>query len=223
MIQQNFTTSPSAVDVNLRYLCWKVEKDRSKWPAMLIKWVGEMADVGAAVAVLSGHRPLSQSEIGSVIGALGLDEHEFVYGNLPIAEGINFVAKNLERLTSSASGQTKAELGRLIGVSPVTISRWIGGTQVPDLKARKMIALVFGMRDESELGTVPIFLSFLPVTYGEQIAWINVSMQEMLPAELRDLFPALYRIFAKFDRPGSQPNVKEQSLNRARRMRGTKH
>jgi transcriptional regulator with XRE-family HTH domain len=223
MIHQSYTNLLPAVDINLRYLCWKVEKDRSKWPATLVKWMGGKGGTGVAVAVLSGHRPLSQSEIGSVVSALGLDEHEFVYGNLPVADGISFVAKNLERLTSSSSGQTKAELGRQIGVSPVTISRWIGGTQEPDLKARRMIALIFGLRDESELGTVPIFLSFLPVTYGEQVAWINASMQEMVPAELRELFPALYRIFAKFERTGSQPNVKEQSLNRARRMGAKKH
>jgi transcriptional regulator with XRE-family HTH domain len=152
-----------------------------------------------------------------------LDEHEFVYGNLPIADGINFVAKNLERLTSNASGQTKIEFGREIGVSPVTISRWIAGTQVPDLKARRMIALIFGLRDESDLGTIPIFLSFLPVTYGEQVSWINASMQEMIPAELRELFPALYRIFAKFERKGSHLSVKEQSLNRVKRMGVKKH
>ena len=108
-------------------------------------------------------------------------------------------------------------------MSPVTISRWIGGTQVPDLKARRMIALIFGLRDESDLGTVPIFLSFLPVTYGEQVAWINASMQEMIPAELRELFPALYRIFAKFERKGSHLSVKEQSLNRVKRMGVKKH
>jgi transcriptional regulator with XRE-family HTH domain len=223
MILYNFTNPLSAVDVNLRYLCWKVEKDRSKWPAMLGKWIGEKRGADVAVAVLSGHRPLNQLEIGSVVSALDLDEHEFVYGNLPIADEISFVAKNLERLTSNASGQTKIEFAREIGVSPVTISRWIGGTQVPDLKARRMIALIFGLRDESDLGTVPIFLSFLPVTYGEQVAWINASMQEMIPAELRELFPALYRIFAKFESTVSQPSVKEQSLNRLRRMGVKKH
>jgi hypothetical protein len=223
MIQQNFKNSFSAVDVNLRYLCWKIEKDRSRWPAMVGKWIGEKGGADVAVAVLSGYRSLSQSEIGSVINALDLDEHEFVYGNLPIADGINFVAKNLERLTSNASGQTKIEFGREIGVSPVTISRWIAGTQVPDLKARRMIALIFGLRDESDLGTIPIFLSFLPVTYGEQVSWINASMQEMIPAELRELFPALYRIFAKFERKGSHLSVKEQSLNRVKRMGVKKH
>ncbi len=223
MILHNFTNSLPAVDINLRYLCWKIEKDRSKWPAMVGKWIGENGGPVDAVAVLSGHRSLSQSEIGSVVRGLNLDELEFVYGNLPIADGISFVAKNLERLTSSASGQTKIELGREIGVSPVTISRWIGGTQVPDLKARRMIALIFGLRDESDLGTVPIFLSFLPVTYGEQVAWINASMQEMTPAELRELFPALYRIFAKFESTVSQPSVKKQSLNRARHTGIKKH
>jgi len=205
------------VDLNLRYLCWKHEPDRSKWPEVLANWIGGRFDVVSAVSALSGHRSINQLEIASLVSALRLDEHEFVYGSLLAADGIKVVSKNLERLTLSASGQTKSELARQIGVSPVTISRWVNGSQTPDARARKMIAIIFGLRDETDLENDPIFLSYLPVTYGEQTAWINAAMQAMDSVELRTLFPALYRIFSNFDRPGSGTVSKTENLKRVRR------
>jgi len=217
MIAHNLHGQLLPVDINLRYLCWKHQSDRSKWPHVLAGWLGGGMDVDSAVSTLSGRRSLQQVELGALVSALGLDEHEFVYGNLVIADGVNVIAKNLERLTLSAGGQSKAELAREIGVNPVTISRWIGGTQTPDARARKMISIIFGLREESDLANFPIFLSYLPITYGEQIAWINASMQAMDSAELRALFPALYRIFATGSRFSADGSGKQQSLKRLRR------
>ena len=42
--------------------------------------------------------------------------------------------------------QTKAQLAEELGVSPATLSPWIGGTQIPDKTARGMIANLLGLR-----------------------------------------------------------------------------
>jgi hypothetical protein len=59
-----------------------------------------------------------------------------------------------------------------------------------------VIANLFGLRDPEELESNPIFLSYLPVTHGERVAWLSSRLRAMSWRELHELFPALMRIFS---------------------------
>ncbi len=124
------------------------------------------------------------------------------------------LTENLRRLLADPGDQTKAQLAEELGVSPATLSRWIGGTQIPDKTARGMIANLFGLRSSEELESSPIFLSYLPVTHGERIAWLNSRLRDMSWRELRELFPALLRIFGPLDAAVSS---KQEELRRLKR------
>ena len=185
------------VTTNLRYLCWKQQRDRSKWPGMLATWLGNRDSVELAVALLSETQLPKPTHIEAIVRVLNLDEQDLVFSDLVASDGVNFLKLNLERLLSSPGKQTKSALAREIGVSPATLSRWIGGKQAPDGRARQKIAMIFGLRSEDELVGKPLFLSYLPVTYGEQVVWLNMCLKEISESELLDLFPALYRVFSK--------------------------
>ena len=182
--------------VNIRYLCWKRNRDRNLWPGLLASWLRETDSLEVALSLLTEARPPKPEHIESIARELNLDEQELVFTDMAIGEGVSLLKCNLERLLSSPGKLSKGDLAREVGVSPATLSRWISGVQVPDTKARRMIANLFGLRGEDELVNVPLFLSYQPLTYGEQIAWLNKCLQEIDENELFELFPALSRIFS---------------------------
>lgn len=188
--------SVKVVAVNLRYLCWKQQKDRSQWPALLASWLGGKAKVEMAIALLSDTQLPKPEQIEAIVRALNIDEQDLVFANLLDSDGVNLLKLNLKRLLCSPGKQSKGALAKEIGVSPATLSRWISGKQDPDSRAKHMIATLFGLRGEAALTTRPLFLSYLPVTYGEQVVWLNMCLNEISANELMDLFPALYRMFS---------------------------
>lgn len=80
-----------------------------------------------------------------------------------------------------------------------------------------MIANRFGLRDPEELASNPIFLSSLPVTHGERVAWPSSRSRAMSWRELYELFPALMRIFSTGNGNPIQSSPKASELKRLRR------
>ncbi len=80
-------------------------------------------------------------------------------------------AKNLERHINR-SGKTKAEIARLVGVQPSTISDWLACRGYPRVEKLKMLANVFAT-NPTELAT------------GENIEREKISEKEQ---KLLDLF-----------------------------------
>ena len=204
------------VALNIRYLCWKKCKDRNQWPALLTSWLGQKNATSKAEAMLSEMSGIALEDIGLLVTELNLDEGEFVYGAMHVTDGVDVLHENLLRLLSKSGGQTKRALAGQFGVSPSTLSRWINGIQAPDTSARRGIALLFGLHDSIELEERPMFLSYLPISYGEQVAWINSRLHDMSSHSLRELFPALQLIFSQAKSGvGSLPS-KQQNLVRLR-------
>ena len=79
-----------------------------------------------------------------------------------------------------------------------------------------MIAKLFGLRDPEELESNPIFLSYLPVTHGERVAWLSSRLRAMSWRELHELFPALMRIFSPGNGSLIESSPKASELKRLR-------
>jgi hypothetical protein len=67
-----------------------------------------------------------------------------------------------------------------------------------------------------ELESNPIFLSYLPVTHGERVAWLSSRLRAMSWRELHELFPALMRIFSPANGSLIESSPKASELKRLR-------
>jgi hypothetical protein len=143
-----------------------------------------------------GHVELSQDQTEAAARSLHRDVQELVFEDWPASEPGLILRENVRRLLGNPGAMSKGALAELLGVSPATLSRWIGGQQVPDTRAREAIASMFGLRTGDDLERTPIFLSFLPVTHAERLAWLHDRLGDVTWDELRDLFPALHRLLA---------------------------
>jgi hypothetical protein len=205
MISKNDYSSNKSVSINIRFACWRVSQDRSSWPDLLAGWLGRRDDIGVAGAILSDMQAPIPDQIERVAAALNADEQDLVFANMPAVAGVNVLHKNLERLFSNPGKNTKGQLAEQLEVDPATLSRWIGGKQAPDTAARRRIAALFGLGGPEELDQNPIFLSYLPVTHAERIAWVNSRLQEISLQELRELFPAFYRMLSRIENHSARP------------------
>jgi hypothetical protein len=205
MIPQYDVPSERQVRINIRFACWERDERRERWAALLAGWLGPRAGGGPAKQddylrlagrVLSDLQALSHDQVNVVAAALNRDPQELFYENWPHSKPGLVLHQNLVRLLADPGEQTKTQLAKELGVSPATLSRWIGGSQLPDTTARRMIASLFGLRDPEELENSPIFLSYLPVTHGERVAWLSSRLRALSSRELQELFPALMRIFS---------------------------
>ena len=209
--------SAAAVAVNIRYACWKASQKHEQWPSLLATWLGRREEVGLATAILCDFQTPTSEQIESLAKALHIDEQDLVFTTMPTAEGVDLLSENLKRLLASTGNQTKGALAKEIGVSPATLSRWISGGQVPDTSARRRIAVFFGLRSPEELAESPIFLSYLPVSHGERLAWLNSRLQVIASHELHYLFPALLRIFSGSTADSAESSARASELRRLKR------
>ncbi len=193
------------VRINIRFACWEQDDNRANWGALVAGWLGKRgAETGdqrderlrTAERVLCDLQGLTPDQASAVAGALNRDVQELAFESWPRSKPGFVLQQNLKRLFADPGEKTKTQLAEELGVSPATLSRWVGGSQVPDTTARRMIANLFGLRDPEELENSPIFLSYLPVTHGERVAWLNSQLRSMSWRELHELFPALVRIFS---------------------------
>ena len=154
---------------------------------------------------------------GAVADALSRDQHGHFYEDWPAAIPGLMMAENLRLLLAGPGEQAIAQLAEELGVSPATLSRWIGSTQIPDRTAPGMIANQFGLRSPEELESSPVFLSYLPVTHGERVAWLSSQLKDMSCRERHDLCRALLRILGPLDGALAEVSSKREELRRLKR------
>lgn len=147
-----------------------------------------------AESFLIGETALDHQQVDSIARSLHCDVQELMFENWADAEPGLIVRENLRRLLGNSGAESKGRLAKEIGVSAATLSRWISGQQVPDTRARRAIAALFGMSASEDLEQSPMFLSYLPVTHAERQVWIQSRLEQMSWLELRELFPAFRRL-----------------------------
>lgn len=187
----------------MQFTCWRLNADRATWPQLLARWLtgddaagegGVRAALLFAETYLLGDLDLTHHQAEAIARALHRDVQELMFENWPAAEPGLILQQNIRRLLENSGAETKGALANTLGVSAATLSRWITGSQVPDTRARRAIASLFGLRSVEDLEQVPLFLSYLPITHAERLTWIQSRFVEMSWVELRDLFPALHRL-----------------------------
>ncbi len=181
--------------VNIRYLCWQANPDRSTWPVLLARWLElDEHELGAAIAMLNGLCEPTPAQIDKLAMQLALDPQELIFGSLASRGDENEVLKqNVIRLLDGRGDLSQGQLADQIGVAAATVTRWRKGV-APDKHAKKELVKYFGLRSIDELETRPIFLSYLPVTHAERVAWIQEHIHRLGQQRLRELFPALMRL-----------------------------
>lgn len=203
MISEHDAVLPGPLRANVQYACWRQTVDREAWPQLLASWLagtagqsedGSQATHRFAEAFLLGDANLSHQQAEVVARALHRDVQELMFENWPATEPGLILRQNIGRLLGNSGAETKGELAKTLGVSAATLSRWISGSQVPDSRARRAIAALFGLGGAEDLEQTPVFLSYSPVTHAERLAWIQSRVVRMSWAELRELFPALRRL-----------------------------
>lgn len=191
---------------NVRFACWREQpNDRDRWPVLLMRWLqgpGDAAETSAAPtledaeAVLAGQRSLSREETLLIAQALDRATDDLMFENWPHATPGLVLRENVKRLLGDNGPGNKGKTAKSLGVSQQTMSRWLHRGQAPDTKAKRAIVAMFGLRSVEELEQSPLFLSYLPVTHVERLAWLSEQLRSMPPAKLRSLFPSLQRILS---------------------------
>jgi transcriptional regulator with XRE-family HTH domain len=173
---------------------------------LVVKWLkGGAPEQGSqlralrlvAETFLLGESELDHQDAEAVAQSLHRDVQELMFENWPAAEPGLILRQNIGRLLGNSGAATKGELAKRLGVSAATLSRWISGQQQPDTRARRAIASLFGLRSSEDLEHTPLFLSYMPVTHAERVAWIQSHVVDMSWRELDELFPALRRLFGR--------------------------
>lgn len=203
MISKIDEATSSRLRANVQFACWQQTANREDWPDLLVKWLqGGAPKPGAelramrliAEAFLLGESDLDYQHAEAVAQSLHRDIQELMFENWPAAEPGLILRQNIRRLLGNSGTETKGELAKRLGVSAATLSRWTGGHQEPDTRARRAIVSLFGLRSIEDLEQVPLFLAYVPVTHAERVAWIQSRVADMSWRELDELFPALRRL-----------------------------
>jgi len=180
---------------NIRYLLWKEGAERKDWPSKLAKWLG--CSLQRAEDLLEGRgEALTSKEKKSLANAVGVAS-KGLSENLLEKHDVDVLVENIRYLINSLPHGQKKEFAANQGVDVTTVSRWIGGAQRPTKKKLEEIGKYFGLPPGTNLYTEPIFLWAEPVSESQMKHWITEHIQRMEGNTLREMFPALRRLFAK--------------------------
>lgn len=175
---------------NLRYLLWREKIDRSRWAEHVAGVVD--CDAGHAEALLD-YGALTPHEGERVAEHFCVAEEELRFGQFA-REQIDVLQENIRYLVGTLDHGEKKHLAEAVNVHPVTVSRWLSGAQGPESAKLAALCRYFGLPDDTDLRSEPIFLSRLPASDRERREWLRERVDALSPRSLRELFPALQRL-----------------------------
>jgi transcriptional regulator with XRE-family HTH domain len=184
----------SQVSINVRFMLWSRKIARTEWEA----WLTMRADIphDTSKRLVLGTLPdaeISSRQMRALAEALGLDEENLRFANLPRDQG-RVLAENLQFLFSTLERGGKKSLASKMGIDPTTVSRWLSGAYEPQPASLSQLVSEFGLPSGTDLLQDPIFLSAEPVSAVERRQWLSKRINALSSDELRDLFPALRRL-----------------------------
>jgi transcriptional regulator with XRE-family HTH domain len=98
----------------------------------------------------TGEHSMRVTFLETIVRALGISTDTFLFGDPPKIDYSRF-AENL-RKTLEARGMQQTGLAEEMGVSAVSVGRWVRGKQTPNLPQIRRIANALGVSVESLLG-----------------------------------------------------------------------
>lgn len=181
---------------NLRYLLWREKVKRHNWVEHMASWAG--CDKYRAEALLNDELLQSdeQSRIAEITGC-SVDD---LQNSRFVGDEVDVLYENIKFLTDkNITGEKLTDIERKTGISRITLSRW----RIEDAKKRPTperpqlakLAEHFNLPPGTNLHTDPVFLALLPVGPVKQKEWLYKQIDHMSAKDLRDLLPALKRLF----------------------------
>jgi transcriptional regulator with XRE-family HTH domain len=180
---------------NVRFLLWREGLPPSRWVERLRERLGRTCTEEETRSLLMGRTP-SYLEIRQLAEAFGLPEEELAHSDFVAGGGTDILLENLRYLLGNLERGGKQALVESLGLDPSTVSRWLKGTR-PQSSTLHDLRAYFGLSPTTDLKTDPLFLSLEPVSSFERRRWLQERIGEMSSEELRELFPALQRLFRK--------------------------
>src|SRR5690606_9727534 len=146
---------------NLRYLLWRNKVDRAQWPERL---AGLVECDRARAEDLLDRGDLKPYEQERAAEHFCVSEEELQYGQLLDDDSTNVLVDILRYLVGALGHGHSKRLASEIGVTPVTVSRWVTGKQVPEQSKLTALCRYFGLPAGTDLRSEPIFLCRIPVS-----------------------------------------------------------
>lgn len=187
------TRGMNKVTRNIRYLLWKQGEERGSWEAKLSSWLG--CTLERAIALLDGEcKPLAAKE-GELLSRLaGLKPGE-LSGDIPADQEVDILTENIRFLISTLPHGEKKKFAEKLGIDVTTVSRWTRGTQRPTKKKSKQISNYFGLPPDTDLEVEEVFLWTEPIGESQIKSWISERVAQLDGKTLREMYPALKRLF----------------------------
>lgn len=149
---------------NLRVYLFNQNINRDEWVEKVSKWV-ECSEERSE-KLLTGEEPKPEE-----VEALKKQLRYFHYNwfeNRLLSRG-DILYRNIVFLINSLPYGEKGVLAKSIGVSSVTISRWLSGKQKPTPENIEALHIFFNLEKDANLIQMPIFLSYKPIGNLKQI------------------------------------------------------
>jgi transcriptional regulator with XRE-family HTH domain len=183
------------VSLNVRFFLWRREVPRPEWTL----WLSQRTSLGREVIwrLVSGEledAKLTDTQLGELAAALGLDDAEGLRFSDMLHEHANVLQENLRYLFGSLEHGRKKILAKEMGVDPTTISRWLNGAYPPQTPSLGRLVSCFGLPEGTNLREDPVFLSAEPVAVLERRKLIRERIDALSEKEFRELYPALRRL-----------------------------
>lgn len=184
----------SLLSKNLGYFLWRFNNPWGSWVSVVAEWA--KCDTRRARELLAGRAP-TDTELYSLGEILRVDPSELSYQDLfSYDSSIDILRENLKRLLDDGHHGRKRELANKLGIDPITLSRWLAGTQKPRLGIIKKIISEFHIPSEIDLARDPLFIRFEPIGIYEQRIWLHQRIEKLDGETLS----ALHKLLEKTDK-----------------------
>ena len=187
------------VAVNCRYLLWRKDVPREDWARWLQRHTGLRAEQCLAIVE---DRQLDSDFDAQELRELGRafqhpDDGEALRFSDLARDGCNVLQENLRHLFGSLGHGGKQTVAERLSINPTTISRWLNGSFEPQSNTLESLARFFGLPPDTDLRTVPVFLSVDPLSVAARREWVKLRVDDLSGEELAQLFPALRRLLGE--------------------------
>jgi len=179
--------------LNVRFLLWKKGVARAEWVSKLAALLG-WTEVAAESFLTGESAVLGDKELKALVRYAGVSEADITSKDLLVAASLDIFHENVSFLIDLLPHGEKKRFAEKLGVDATTISRWKNGAQNPTKRKLTAILRYFGLQNETDLSSLPVFLSAGPVGTVETRYWLHVRIDRLDAVILQGLFPALARL-----------------------------
>jgi transcriptional regulator with XRE-family HTH domain len=183
--------------LNLRWMLFQRCKDPLDWAGELSRITRNFISFSRSHGLLMGGQPTLE-EVRALADILKVDPEELQ--SVPIyARAVPVFRQNLAYLIDSIPHGQKDRVAKQIGITAPQLSRWTTGEIKPRTRNLRQLLKIHGIDPDLQLETAPLFLSMEPLSGYTQRQWVASRVQELPPAEIARIYPALRKLLRHDD------------------------